>query len=106
MFPTNIFFFPPSPPPFFSYIYFAQWWTNATEKAFQGKAKCFVDQYSNFTVKGPEGKDYNVNGQLTLMENIADNGGLKQAYRAWQTRYKSDPAGTRYVAFMLRVFTS
>ncbi|KAK3835583.1 MAG: hypothetical protein J3R72DRAFT_526598 [Linnemannia gamsii] len=57
-------------------------------------AQCFVDQYGNFTIKGPAGKDYKVNGQLTLGENIADNGGLKHAYRTWQSRYQSDPSGT------------
>ncbi|KAF9082326.1 hypothetical protein BGX23_012577, partial [Mortierella sp. AD031] len=56
------------------------WWTNATEQTFNEKAQCFVEQYGNFTVKGLGGKDYNVNGQLTLSENIADNGGLKQAF--------------------------
>ncbi|KAF9128660.1 hypothetical protein BG015_004308, partial [Linnemannia schmuckeri] len=69
------------------------WWTNATEKAFNEKAQCFVDQYGDFTVKGPDGKDHHVNGQLTLGENIADNGGLKQSFRAWQDRFQSDPTG-------------
>ncbi|KAG9061818.1 hypothetical protein KI688_006969 [Linnemannia hyalina] len=69
------------------------WWTNATENAFTEKAQCFVNQYGNFTVKGPDGKDHNVNGQLTLGENIADNGGLKQSFRAWQSRLQSDPSG-------------
>ncbi|KAF9082327.1 hypothetical protein BGX23_012578 [Mortierella sp. AD031] len=77
------------------------WWTNATEQAFNEKAQCFVEQYGNFTVKGPDGKDYNVNGQLTLGENIADNGGLKQAFRAWQFRHKSDVAGKKYKNFRL-----
>ncbi|KAG0368779.1 hypothetical protein BGX24_002699 [Mortierella sp. AD032] len=70
------------------------WWTDMTEKTFNEKAQCFVDQYGNFTIKGPDGKDYKVNGQLTLGENIADNGGLEHAYSTWQTRYQSDPLGT------------
>ncbi|KAG0332253.1 hypothetical protein BG005_005537, partial [Podila minutissima] len=53
------------------------WWTNATEQVFAKKGQCFVDQYGNFTVDGPGGKPLNVNGPLTLNENIADNGGLK-----------------------------
>ncbi|KAF9186120.1 hypothetical protein BGZ51_002245 [Haplosporangium sp. Z 767] len=80
---------------------FINWWTNATEKAFADKAKCFIEQYGNFTVKGPDGKDYNVNGELTLGENIADNGGLKQSFKAWQAQYKSDPSGRRHRNFRL-----
>ncbi|KAG0276183.1 hypothetical protein BGZ95_007864 [Linnemannia exigua] len=30
------------------------WWTNATLIAFNDKAQCFVDQYGNFTIKGPD----------------------------------------------------
>ncbi|KAF8926832.1 hypothetical protein BGZ58_010890 [Dissophora ornata] len=73
----------------------ANWWTNATSKAFDSKARCFVEQYGSFTVKGSDGKDYHVNGELTLGENIADNGGLKQSFDAWQERYKSDQSGKR-----------
>ncbi|OAQ26349.1 zincin [Linnemannia elongata AG-77] len=77
------------------------WWTNETEKAFNEKSQCFVNQYGNFSIKGPDGKNYNVNGQLTLAENIADNGGLKQAYRTWQSRFQSDPSGFTYKNFKL-----
>ncbi|KAF9186124.1 hypothetical protein BGZ51_002249 [Haplosporangium sp. Z 767] len=77
------------------------WWSSETEKAFTNKARCFVEQYGNFTVKGADGKDYNVDGELTLGENIADNGGLKQSYRTWQARYNSDPSGQRAKNFKL-----
>ncbi|KAG0340596.1 hypothetical protein BG000_011638 [Podila horticola] len=77
------------------------WWTNATEKIFAEKGQCFVDQYGNFTVEGPGGKPLNVNGLLTLNENIADNGGLKQSFRTWQNRFKSDPNGKKYKNFRL-----
>ncbi|KAF9933261.1 hypothetical protein FBU30_006029 [Linnemannia zychae] len=77
------------------------WWTNSTRAAFNEKAQCFVGQYGNFTIKGPDGKDYNIDGALTLNENIADNGGLKQAFHTWQDRYKSDPTGRSYKNFKL-----
>jgi len=54
-----------------------------------------VDQYSNFTVKDPEGRENHVNGKLTLGENLADNGGLKKSFEAWQARFKSDPKGDK-----------
>ncbi|KAG0021087.1 hypothetical protein BGZ81_009102 [Podila clonocystis] len=72
------------------------WWTNTTEKVFSEKGQCFVNQYGNFTVEGPGGKPLNLNGLLTLNENIADNGGLKRSFRTWQDRFKSDPNGQKY----------
>ncbi|KAK3840070.1 MAG: hypothetical protein JOS17DRAFT_2490 [Linnemannia elongata] len=77
------------------------WWTNETRTAFNEKAKCFVGQYSNFTLKGPDGSEQNVDGALTLNENIADNGGLKQTFRTWQSRHKSDLSGKKYKNFRL-----
>ncbi|GFR02308.1 endothelin-converting enzyme 1, partial [Trichonephila clavata] len=56
-----------------------QWWKNSTIKNFQQQAQCFVEQYSNYDVQGLK-----VNGQLTLGENIADNGGLKASFNAYQ----------------------
>ncbi|KAF9154692.1 hypothetical protein BG015_000220 [Linnemannia schmuckeri] len=77
------------------------WWTNATSKAFDEKAQCYVNQYGNFTIKGPDGKDHNLDGQLTLGENLADNGGIKMAFRVWQSRAKSDPNGKKIKNFKL-----
>lgn len=62
------------------------WWTNATLDAFQGKAQCIIDQYNEYTL--PEIDyllpDASVNGVTTQGENIADNGGLREAYLAYQ----------------------
>ncbi len=53
------------------------WWTAADDAAFQQRAQCFIDEYSSFDfAPGLKG-----NGQLTLGENIADNGGMRIAYR-------------------------
>lgn len=38
-----------------------------------------MGRYSQYTINGEH-----VNGQLTLGENIADNGGLHTSYRAYQ----------------------
>ncbi|KAF9291208.1 hypothetical protein BGZ68_004728 [Mortierella alpina] len=77
------------------------WWSNDTLVQFNTKSQCFVDQYSNFTVKDPEGRENHVNGKLTLGENLADNGGLKKSFEAWHARFKSDPKGNKYKNHLL-----
>ncbi|OBS60564.1 hypothetical protein A6R68_08331 [Neotoma lepida] len=52
------------------------WWKNSSVEAFKKQTECMVQQYSNYSVNGEP-----VNGRHTLGENIADNGGLKAAYR-------------------------
>ncbi|XP_038134559.1 endothelin-converting enzyme-like 1 isoform X2 [Cyprinodon tularosa] len=56
-----------------------QWWTQESYRKFQRKAECIVKLYDNFTVYNQK-----VNGRLTLGENIADMGGLKLSYYAYQ----------------------
>lgn len=65
---------------------YTNWWDEKTINAFEERAQCFVDQYGNFTVTGPNDKVFNVNGRLTLGENIADAGGLTAAFHAWKKR--------------------
>ncbi|CAM5999522.1 unnamed protein product, partial [Sphagnum balticum] len=69
------------------------WWTPTSERRFIERANCFVRQYSAYTVNGMNvsrmyGNDLflfaQVNGWTTLGENIADNGGLNQAFRAYE----------------------
>uniref|UniRef100_A0A8C2NCV9 Endothelin converting enzyme like 1 n=1 Tax=Capra hircus TaxID=9925 RepID=A0A8C2NCV9_CAPHI len=55
------------------------WWTEASYSRFLRKAECIVHLYDNFTVYNQR-----VNGKHTLGENIADMGGLKLAYYAYQ----------------------
>ena len=56
------------------------WWQNATVDAFKVKTTCLSNQYSAFEVL----PGVHVNGNLTLGENIADNGGVKTAFHAFQ----------------------
>ncbi len=63
-----------------------EWWEPQVAAEFEKVAQCVDDQYSAFEVE----LGVKVNGKLTLGENIADLGGLKQAYdayQAWQARH-------------------
>ena len=63
------------------------WWSQQTIEGFTAEAQCFIDQYNNYSV--PElvpilgEEDAHLNGKMTLGENIADNGGLREAFRAY-----------------------
>ncbi|XP_076036619.1 uncharacterized protein LOC143022352 [Oratosquilla oratoria] len=62
------------------------WWNNATIQAFKSKVQCIIDQYDDYHL--PELDDYvdnaTVDGVITLGENIADNGGLREAFFAYR----------------------
>lgn len=58
-----------------------QWWQNDTLQLYTERAQCIIDQYGNFT--DPDA-NLMLNGVNTQGENIADNGGVKEAYMAYQ----------------------
>ncbi|XP_055645400.1 endothelin-converting enzyme 2-like [Toxorhynchites rutilus septentrionalis] len=58
-----------------------QWWTNSTVREYVNRSACFVQQYSGYYI--PEADDH-IDGLQTLGENIADNGGLREAYSAYK----------------------
>ncbi|KAL1919582.1 uncharacterized protein VTP21DRAFT_1513 [Calcarisporiella thermophila] len=60
------------------------WWSQEASHNFEMRAQCFVDQYSNFSMRAPNGSTVYLDGRNTLSENIADNGGIRQAYLAWK----------------------
>lgn len=70
---------------------FTDWWTNNTVAGFETRADCFVDQYHNYSIPGPDGSPLHVNGKLTLGENIADAGGVSAAFAAWKKRQSETP---------------
>nr|WP_229506258.1 M13-type metalloendopeptidase [Massilia sp. BJB1822] len=64
------------------------WWSAADHKNFEKKTGQLVKQYSAFSPL----PGYNVNGELTLGENIADNSGVAIAYKAYKLSLKGKKA--------------
>ncbi|GLD97455.1 hypothetical protein PINS_up006139 [Pythium insidiosum] len=61
------------------------WWTQKTGKEFDKRAQCMKDQYSSFFVTGENGQPLTkMNGDTTIGENIADNGGFSLSWDAYQ----------------------
>ena len=58
----------------------ADWWTPEDLKAFEAAGKALVDQYNQYQIF----PGANVNGALTLGENIGDLAGLTVAYDAYK----------------------
>lgn len=53
------------------------WWTKDDLQKFTEKAQYYIDQFSSFKSNGK-----NLNGELTLGENLADHGGVKIGFYA------------------------
>jgi len=64
------------------------WWTDEDRKAFKKLTSQLVAQYSSYSPL--DGK--NVNGELTLGENIADLSGMSIAYKAYLLSLSGKPA--------------
>jgi predicted metalloendopeptidase len=66
------------------------WWTDADKRAYESRTDLVVKQYEAYEpLKGEH-----VNGKLTLGENIADIGGLKIAFAAYQNSLKGQAAAS------------
>jgi len=59
------------------------WWAKETQKNNLEKAQCIIGQYGNYSVQVND-ESINLNGIHTQGENIADNGGYKEAFRAYK----------------------
>ena len=66
-----------------------EWWTPADQERYRERARAIVAQYDAYA--GVDG--LNVNGKLTLGENIADLGGLRIAYLGLERALDGKPRG-------------
>ncbi len=66
------------------------WWTATDTANYQQRADCVEKQFSSFKVED----GLNQNGKLVLGESIADLGGLKIAYKAFQKAMEGKPRPT------------
>jgi predicted metalloendopeptidase len=64
------------------------WWTVEDREKYVAKTKMLIAQYSAFSPL----PGYQVNGELTLGENIADNSGVAIAYKAYRLSLKGKNA--------------
>jgi putative endopeptidase len=65
----------------------SEWWTSTDSAAFEKRADVVVAQYGGYVAIDT----MHVNGRLTLGENLADIGGLRVAYDAWELARRKQP---------------
>ena len=69
------------------------WWTDEDRAAFTERTQSLVDQYK--VLAPSEAPDHNVNGELTLGENIGDLGGLGISYKALYLYLEQNPEAVK-----------
>ncbi|MEY3704691.1 MAG: hypothetical protein RLY29_63 [Actinomycetota bacterium] len=68
------------------------WWTDEDRKEFEKRTSSLIEQYNALAPE--EAPDTNVNGALTIGENIGDLGGATIAYKAYQISLGTSEAPT------------
>ncbi len=63
------------------------WWTKDDRMLFDERASCVANQFNGYEIQ----PGLNINGRLTLGENIADLGGLTMSYKAYQKSLEGKP---------------
>jgi putative endopeptidase len=66
------------------------WWTEADRQEFDKRSQALIEQYD--ALVPAQAPDINVNGALTVGENIGDLGGLSIAYKAYLISLNGSPA--------------
>lgn len=69
------------------------WWTEEDRKKFETRTRVLINQFNSYEVL----PGLNINGELTLGENIADLGGLLIAYDALRIFLKNNPKANKKI---------
>uniref|UniRef100_A0A8R1UW65 Peptidase n=1 Tax=Pristionchus pacificus TaxID=54126 RepID=A0A8R1UW65_PRIPA len=77
------------------------WMDKDSQDGFDNMAKCVIDEYSQFCPLPEDRSPHCTDGTRTQGENIADNGGIHSAWRAYQAHIELDGPDA---LFMDRVF--
>lgn len=78
----------------------ANWWTAADVAGYETATKPLVDQFSSYRPF----PDMTINGKLTLVENVADLGGLAAAFDAYRQTLGNKASDPQYVKQQDREF--
>jgi len=68
------------------------WWTESDNEKYKSKTTVLKDQFDNYQIEG-----MNVNGELTLGENIADLGGVTIALQGLKNYLKENPSENKLI---------
>jgi predicted metalloendopeptidase len=63
------------------------WWTEEDQKRFHERTECVVNQFDSYTIDG----GVHLKGKLVTGESVADLGGLKIAWKAYQKSLEGKP---------------
>jgi predicted metalloendopeptidase len=81
------------------------WWTEKVKNAYEVLTNKIVNQYNNYTVKVID-QIFNINGKLTLGENISDLFGLRVAIDAYKHFYQKYPNNKTLNEGLMELFIS
>ena len=81
-----------------------EWWTEDDAKLFKEKTEIMVDQASQYVfVDTDNNKEYKLNAQLTMGENLADIGGISLALQAMNKQLLKNNESTQMIKANQRV---
>uniref|UniRef100_A0A6B2LKQ2 Peptidase M13 C-terminal domain-containing protein n=1 Tax=Arcella intermedia TaxID=1963864 RepID=A0A6B2LKQ2_9EUKA len=81
------------------------WWTTEDDKAFKEKTKLMKEQVESYLyIDIEEQKEYHINPELTMGENLADLGGISLSLQAMNSVLEKENKSTDEVKLNQRVF--